>query len=448
MIAILATTLLGAMLTKTLWDFSWILYVRRYLRRHEHETVDAARAVGQRLFIVVPVLHEVPRTPELSRFMDSALRVSKRIACVIATTERERLDRPERVEVDTWTALKQFMSQYYPENLDRVHRIHYPLFNATLAQQLGFAIDSLPSLGAHPSDYVLLYNADSVTHTRALRLFLAAIDRGKPVVQQSALFVGNLGALIRRNRWIAAVDAVFQTRWTLCRELPRYLISSHRIPWLPGPLRRSWMCHLVGHGLMIRLSVLRDVGGLRDPRYGLEDSALGFAVRDCGYEVDPIPVVEFADAPTTMASLIRQKAGWIRGPLAVPEYFRAARRSRPRGRRGRRIILLLQTLYSGAKWSLTLPLLVLFFWTHWQLDRLPSALAAYLFYCFGTASLTIATARRVPDSPLLGLRLPLIRLVVLSAVAPFTHGWFGLRGTMKLMAQLAHHTQRVQHRTD
>jgi len=139
------------------------------------------------------------------------------------------------------------------------------------------------------------------------------IQAGSPVIQQSSLFLKNINDILKNRAFLAAGDAIFQSRWTLVREMPRYLIGSGRLRFVPTLLSKNWYAHCVGHGLLIQAAVLDRVGGFPTPSVGLEDSALGFNLRSRGIQVTPISILENGDAAESLTSLIRQKASWVSG---------------------------------------------------------------------------------------------------------------------------------------
>ncbi|MFR9773800.1 hypothetical protein [Nocardia sp. SC052] len=87
------------------------------------------------------------------------------------------------------------------------------------------------------------------------------------------------------------------------------------------------------------------LGGLPRPRYGLEDAALGVAIREADLHIHPFSTLECGDAPRSARELQRQRSTWIRGPLCSIEY--------PRTRRGQ--LIAAQATYGGVKWALAVP---------------------------------------------------------------------------------------------
>jgi len=135
------------------------------------------------------------------------------------------------------------------------------------------------------NDYLLIYNADSAVDAFSIHAMVKGIQAGSPVIQQSSLFLKNINDILKNRAFLAAGDAIFQSRWTLVREMPRYLIGSGRLRFVPTLLSKNWYAHCVGHGLLIQAAVLDRVGGFPTPSVGLEDSALGFNLRSRGFRL-------------------------------------------------------------------------------------------------------------------------------------------------------------------
>jgi hypothetical protein len=396
--------------------------------------LEAASSV-RRVFIVIPLLREQANLSELLSIFGSFVYSFDFISLVLVTTHREAVEKRGHSGLTTAELLERSDAfKNLPE--DRRIHLHYPENNALVSEQLAYAVTRLiDDNSATEEDYILLYNADSVVSYDGVASMLVCVRNVVPAAQQSALFLKNLSRLLKANSYLAAGDALFQTGWTLAREMPRYHIGSGSVKWLPTFISNIWFAHCVSHGLLIRIGTLLSAGGYPRLRYGLEDSNLGYQLRADGTIIHPVSALEIADAPETFGSVWKQKIQWVRGPLAAVEYFTIARR---RGARlGRNVLLLLEGLYNGLKWSFGLWFLMGLFGAGFATGHLRPVFALYLAYCavplFGVwVAVTFQPSRFA--SPSL-LRLALVMLIY--PAVPLLHGVFGFVGACSVVRQIA-----------
>jgi hypothetical protein len=196
---------------------------------------------------------------------------------------------------------------------------------------------------------------------------------------------------------------------------------------------------VVGHGLLISAGLLDRIGGFPHPEVGLEDSALGYAIRAQHRSVQPLRRLELADAPSSLRSLLRQRATWVHGPLGALGYRPGSRRER---------LLVAQALYDGGKWALTLPAICA---EILLLDRRGRLLWALMFSVRRYTTLTLML-RSLPRFSGHGLEeLPARKLataVSLYPVAVLSYGAGGLRGALEMLIAWVTGNPRIQPRTD
>ena len=97
----------------------------------------------------------------------------------------------------------------------------------------------------------------------------------RKIIQQSALFLGNFDQFDSSvGGYTLKALGLLQTRWTLCREVPRLIVQSKiftRFPNQPklwiSKMLLSPLGHCVGHGLFMRADVFKQLGGLPNINY-------------------------------------------------------------------------------------------------------------------------------------------------------------------------------------
>jgi hypothetical protein len=109
----------------------------------------------------------------------------------------------------------------------------------------------------------------------------------------------------------------------------------------------------VGHGLLIRIDVFRQVGGL--PEYTvLDDLPFGYQLTAAGVPVHPAPITLVAPAPEHVADLVATHRRWFRNYLDYPACARVASRA-GRGSPVEHAIALGVAGYRAATWLLASP---------------------------------------------------------------------------------------------
>ncbi|MFI6443473.1 glycosyltransferase [Kitasatospora sp. NPDC050543] len=245
-----------------------------------------------------------------------------------------------------------------PEPDPMVRHVHYR-GDGRKAAQVNAAVEQLAT--AEPDqEYVAVYDVDSRPSRELLERtaeFLAhrrADDGELPcVVQQSARFAtqGAAGAWWERSLCRGAARA--QTLWTLRREIPnlrRHADAVRRPHTGPGP---SGLAQTVGHGLLVRTDVFRQVGGL--PTFTvLDDVAFGYRLTLGRVPVDSLPFTTTVPAAEYVSELLAQSERWFQSYLDYPQC--AARwHAEGRGRRRDHAAALTIGAYRGTAWLLVSP---------------------------------------------------------------------------------------------
>ncbi len=385
------------------------------------------------VYVLVPLLREQARVTGLLDRWEKFLIAHSELSLVVLTTAREQTESEDgrhgtlqalRVDgrLETWSLA------------GRARHLHYPSFNRTYAEQVSWGVQQVRAR-CTPEDYVLLVNADSRIDADGMRELLACVVEGSECVQQSAVFLANFAQLGP----LPAAEALLQSTWTIETELFRYLAGSGAVRWLPRRLASVWYQHTVGHGSLISVGLLDRIGGFPNPAVGLEDSALGYLIRAQYRSVRPLRRLELADAPSSLRSLLRQRATWVHGPLGALGYRPASSHER---------LLVAQALYDGGKWALTLPAICAEILLLGRQSRLLWALV-FLVRRYTTLTLML---RSLPGFSDYGLEEPPARKLAIAVslypVAVLSYGAGGLRGALEMLSEWVTGNPRIQPRTD
>lgn len=323
-----------------------------WLRKSQPDVSPPSSSGLPRIAIVIPALDEQNRIlPTLDYFAEHFLNAQTQL--VVVTTAREAaspMGSTKQVVAD-WVELTG--SQELVECLD------YNGPGRRIASQLNFALKSL----APDVEWVAIYNADSRPHPQTFVALTDTVGRPK-VVQQSSLFIGNWPPGKRGSRALLGALALLQSRWTLAHEIPRL-----RRQWdgCPSFVRRASNTHVVGHGLIVRPDILQRLGGFPIDTV-VEDTHLGFRMRQVGIAIAPVTTLEAANSPETIRGMCRQRIVWAFGPLAAPVYLARAWRGIGSVGKLRSLVLAIQTAGSAVAWMAHGPLLVVTAWRARQTD--------------------------------------------------------------------------------
>lgn len=197
--------------------------------------------------------------------------------------------------------------------------LHYPNRDGLMAHQLNYACEVLLKDHDSQSTFVLVYNADSSVGQDVLDIFIREIQKGERVIFQPSLFLANYQNFSSNFRgWILKCIALAQSRWTLIHEIPR-IRAQYKQDW--HTIYES--AHLVGHGTCVRLDTLMSVGGFPD-QFLNEDLALGYFLALRGERISIVPILENAESPSSVSSVINQYTTWFYGAMDYVSYYKHA----------------------------------------------------------------------------------------------------------------------------
>ncbi|GAA2789961.1 hypothetical protein RMN57_22930 [Kitasatospora sp. CM 4170] len=189
------------------------------------------------------------------------------------------------------------------------------------AAQVNTAAEQLGTGSAE--EYVAVYDIDSRPSGELLQRTAEFLARHRAehgelprVVQQSARFATQGAAGTSWERALCRGAARAQTLWTLRREIPnlrRYADATRR----PDTGLRG-LAQTVGHGLLVRMDVFHEVGGL--PTFTvLDDVAFGYRLTLDSIPVDSFPFTTTVPAAEYLPELLSQSERWFQSYLDYPQ---------------------------------------------------------------------------------------------------------------------------------
>ena len=143
-------------------------------RRVGRARVDDDPASRPTIVFVVPMLCEADRVSQFAAHWGALLAGHPQLRLCVVTTERERVEAPSRRH--TWDVLAAHPAMAQLLHDGRAEVLHYPAFNRTYGEQLGWALDELAGRPA-PDAYVYVTNADSRLSAEAWGAALFRVGR-------------------------------------------------------------------------------------------------------------------------------------------------------------------------------------------------------------------------------------------------------------------------------
>jgi hypothetical protein len=282
--------------------------------------------------------------------------------------------------------------------------LHYPGIYGNMNQQLEYALKQLPFY-LEPEDvakiptYLAIYNGDSRPHQNTFQIikstchnYFLKFGSYPKVLQQPAIYLENISYLGPRiSGLFLQAAAIFQSRWVLSHEIPRLLRQSRSVPLFEdGKLNfiqrltgaESALC--VGHGLFLRYDVAQDLEIFSLDK--IADSTIAddllWSLLLCINHIPilPIPLLESAESPTSIKSLILQKGGWFLGYTQYLPYMMAVLKSGKFNRKDVKLITF-YGLFRAITWLLLSPAIFLAF----ALPVIAQSWTMFLITCTGYA---------------------------------------------------------------
>lgn len=242
------------------------------------------------------------------------------------------------------------------------------------------------------------------------------------VLHQSSAFElrSNVGLCL--GRWVCDGGALRANRFVTGFEIPRLRNRTGAV----SPIKR-WACsfvyaHVTGHGLCVRLSLLRDLP--LPAGSPLEDMHWSFRLGTRNLPIVAVPSLDVAEVPDHPVEQVRQADRWFFGPGRALRYL-----GDPETQRGRRAwILAASALGSATEWlaCAVLPAATVLAMA-WATGALRVAAVAVTVLYVGQLAITEATVG-APDP--VGRRLARI---IACPVATTLFGIGGLVGAVHLL---------------
>ena len=334
------TVLAAGVLIRQCFVLAAVIRSARFLRKGRATTTPPkSDGPGWTFFVVVPMLRETAVVGDAVRHLQ-AMAEGHLAQLIVVTTARERAD-DGATTADVIATLAE---------AGKVVHLHSPAPAGIKADQVNYAVEYCATtlLGdvAASEAFVVVYDADSRPPRDSLAAFERAIDAhpGVSVFHQSSAFELRSNVGPRLGRWICDGGALRANRFVTGFEIPRLRNRSDAGSRLKRRACSFVYAHVTGHGLCVRLSLLRDLP--LPAGSPLEDMHWSFRLGTRDFPIVAIPSLDGAEVPDYPVEHARQAARWFFGPGRALRYLRD-----PEIQRGWRAwILAASALGSAAEW--------------------------------------------------------------------------------------------------
>lgn len=300
-------TFLIILIMKIIFDFYYIIISRKAIK--EKVTIDIRKTI--KILIVIPVLRE-QNIIENTLYHFSNIKLDNIILHIcVAGTSREKINQSGGY-ITTGDIVEKWIENnkiFFNSKLS----FSYTEINETRgdrASQLNYGVKE--SLKLFEPDIVGVYDADSLPDENTL-LEVASIYCENPniVMQQPVHFIYSANRMSKeKNNPILVANALYQTNWTIIRELSRWYNHNKYCKKNNDKLyfRNDY---LIGHGEFIPYHIYKKYlfpeGEVTD---GIQ---LGYRLSMSGVAIKPLHSFCMDDVPQKLSQLIGQHKRWFGG---------------------------------------------------------------------------------------------------------------------------------------
>ena len=332
------------------------------------------------MLIIIPALRE-------QKIIEKTLEHFKKlkienivIYIAIAGTNRERKIKDA---LSTKETVLEWIDNYESSSF-RKENLHYYFFeaddqNGDRATQLNFAVDEFKRTTKVIPSVIGIYDADSLPNTDTLIHVVNSYhqDANLTACQQPVHFVDVSNEMAKgKANPILVANAMYQSTWTIIRELPRWLhyykhcLSSDKL------YKRN--IYLIGHGQFL---TYKDYDKFKFPEHEVTDGIqLGYRMAMSKKSITPLPIFCSDDAPRDLKQLIQQHKRWFGGCMRLKKAYYWSKENFGT----KAIYQLLDGLWSQFSWAwaslLSIIAVILSFFYHPQLSGI--ILILVCIYCY------------------------------------------------------------------
>lgn len=270
----------------------------------------------RRILILIPVLREqniIKKT--LEYFKELKIENIELSICIAGTIREEIENNDYKNKISTKNIVESWITKY---NLSKRLNLNFYYSeakdeNGDRASQLNFAVNYIKQI-INP-DIIGVYDADSLPDENTLYEVLKYYEKNDEIVcQQPVHFIkaANRMAKDKKNPILIA-NALYQTTWTLIRELPRWTLHSKS----KNLFKRN--DYLIGHGEFLSYKLYKQ---FKFPENEVTDGIqLGYRISMSGKIIVPLNTFCEDQVPQKISQLISQHKRWFGGCMKLKSAY-------------------------------------------------------------------------------------------------------------------------------
>jgi len=356
-IVIFGMTIKGILRTKHVFDsLNWLKEQSGQLQMEAQEIVKEKAC---RIYVIIPAYKEQAIIEQTMECFASLQYPNLKV--VVVTTDKEKQEEGMSTTMDI---VKQVAERLDDEaNQDIFSLIHYPHSEGGMKEQVNYAAKEISknlSRENQGESYVAVYNADSRPNPQTFLVFNALVQKkGVEVAVQNSVHFSNFNKLpFTPSGVLLKAASVFQTRWSMEEvSMQRKQAEFWDGKQTPLDLRDTLseqLAYCIGHGSFFRLDIWNEAGGFPED-CELDDLPLGFLLTCKGISIQPMPLLENCETPSSVTDLIKQKANWYRMMIGYMDPRRVALERNLASRLRIDLITLRSFLRDAVSWGLVSP---------------------------------------------------------------------------------------------
>lgn len=256
-----------------------------FIKKSKHRKKTLKQTTN--IIIVIPCLNEQNTIVDTIDYFKNIIYDTMPIVLVTSQKEKKKPTTNDIIKKDIIHKYK------------NIFLIDYPYKNGIMADQLNYALKNLDKIQIKTDNntYFCVYNADSRPSKDTFKeLNNVIMNKNHPeFIQQYSYALSNYSKL----NFILKGFAIYQSNFELkCGLLNSFFNSKilHK--------------HLVGHGLFIRLDILKKINGFNN-YYWCEDIYMTAVANNMNYEIYPLLSLENMETPDKLSKLIKQNSVWF-----------------------------------------------------------------------------------------------------------------------------------------
>lgn len=312
-----------ALLIKVIYYFHYL-----YVSKKEMENTEMCEAYNGRalnVLIVIPVLREqnvIENT--LEHFKKLKIDNMKLTVCIAGTSREKKENCKYNNQILTSVIVEKWIDKY-AENQTKDLQYYYAEAmddNGDRASQLNNAVEYI--CGFWKPDLIGVYDADSLPDNKTLiEVMNNFVQNNLISCQQPVHFIKAANRMAEnRNNPILVANALYQTTWTMIRELPRWS-SYHKFFRSKHEQLYNRNVYLIGHGEFISYDLYTR---FRFPENEVTDGIqLGYRLAMSKQAIAPLHTFCDDDVPKSFRQLIMQHKRWFGGCMRLYSAYKWSR---------------------------------------------------------------------------------------------------------------------------